>query len=149
MNFGERTDQGNKCHQLLLFSMLYNQWNCPSFTSLFIKYSSTSQDNKSLTLSGQQYFILDLKSDLVKDYWNELETQLVGFTDEIVPYKLFEFKTVIEPIPAMIKHKINERKRLLKSNRHCTTMNKTERIKVLSKDIKFHFNNAKALKIRR
>ena len=47
----------------------------------------------------------DLKSDLVQDYWNKFETQLVGVTDEIVPYKLFEFKTVVEPIPAMIKHK--------------------------------------------
>ena len=58
---------------------------------------------------------------------------MVGVTDEIVPYKLFEFKTVVEPIPAMIKHKINERRRLLKSNRQYTTVNKTERIKVLNK----------------
>ena len=74
----------------------------------------------------------DLKSDLVQDYWNKFETQLVGVTDEIVPYKLFEFKTVVEPIPAMIKHKINERRRLLKSNRHYTTVIKTERIKYMS-----------------
>ena len=49
----------------------------------------------------------------------------------------------------MIKHKINERRMLLKSNRHCTAVNKTERIKVLNNDIKSHFNNAKALKVRR
>ena len=91
----------------------------------------------------------DLKSDLVQDYWNEFETQLVGVADEIVPYKLFEFKTVVEPIPAMIKHKINERRRLLKSNKHYTTVIKTERIKVLNKDIKSNFNNAKASKVRR
>ena len=30
-----------------------------------------------------------------------------------------------------------------------STVNKTERIKVLNKDIKSHFNNAKALKVRR
>ena len=69
--------------------------------------------------------------------------QLVGVMDEIVPYKLFEIKTVIELIPAMIEHKINE----MKSN--CTTVNKTERIKVLNKDIKSHFNKAKASKVRR
>ena len=46
----------------------------------------------------QQEFDWDLKSDLVQDYWNEFETQLVGVADEIVPYKLFEFKTVVEPI---------------------------------------------------
>ena len=74
---------------------------------------------------------------------------MVGVADEIVPYKLFEFKTVVEPIPAMIKHKINERRRLLKSNRHYTTVNKTERMKVLNNDIKSHFNNAKASKVRR
>ena len=77
---------------------------------------------------------------MVQDYWNEFETQLVGVADEIVPYKLFEFKTVVEPIPAMIKHKINERRRLLKSNKHYTTVIKTERIKVLNKEIKSHFN---------
>ena len=56
-----------------------------------------------------------------QDYWNEFETQLVGVADEIVPYKLFEFKTVVEPIPEMIKHKRNERRRLLKSNKHYLT----------------------------
>ena len=64
----------------------------------------------------------NFQSDLVQDYWNELETQLVGLADEIAPYKLSEFKTVIEPIPAMVKHKINERKRLMKSNIRFTTI---------------------------
>ena len=69
-------------------------------------------------------------------------TQLVGVTDKIVPSKLFEFKTVVEPIPAMIKHKINERRRLLKSNRHYTTVNKTERIKLtrVTCCVNFHAN---------
>ena len=81
------------------------------------------------------------------NHWNEFETQLVGVTDEIVPYKLYEFKTVVELIPEMIKHKINDRRRLLKSNKNYTTVNKTERIKVLNKDIKFHFNKIISLKI--
>ena len=55
----------------------------------------------------------NFKSDSVQDYWNELEIQLIGVADEISPYKLSDFEMVIEPIPAMIKHKMNERKRLI------------------------------------
>ena len=59
----------------------------------------------------------NFQSDLVQDYWNELENQLIGVGDEIVPYRMSEFKTVVEPIPAQVKHKINERRRLMKSNK--------------------------------
>ena len=122
-------------HALVIFS-LNQDLSRPSTTWKrdWRKYS------KDILLAKLQEFDWDLKSDLVQDYWNEFETQLVGVADEIVPYKLFEFKTVVEPIPAMIKHKINERRRLLKSNKHYTTVIKTERIKVLNKDIKSHFN---------
>ena len=70
--------------------------------------------SKDILLAKRGALNWDFKSDLVQDYWNEPETQLEGVSDEIVPYKLFEFKTVIELIPAMVKHKINERRRLLK-----------------------------------
>ena len=48
-----------------------------------------------------------------------------------------------------IKQKLNERKRLLKSNRTNTTSDKTKRIKSLKYEIKAHFHNAKSKCIRR
>ena len=87
------------------------------------------------------------KSDSVQDYWIDLENQPIGVVDSLVPLKEFTNNPKKDPLPNSIKCRLNERKRLIKSNKHQTT--KRERIKQLNKKIKSHFHNAKASKVRR
>ena len=63
------------------------------------------QLQKDSLLSKLQALEWNFESDSVQDYWNELEIQLVGVADEVAPYRLSNLKTVIEPIPPVIKHK--------------------------------------------
>ena len=64
-----------------------------------------------------------------QDYWNELENQLISVVDKIAPLTRVINKELPTTIPNFIKQKINQRKRLLKSNRLQTTVTKLERSK--------------------
>ena len=75
-------------------------------------------------------------SDSVQAYWDELENQLVGVIDDLAPVVMFSNKEVKSLTPQYIKNKLNERKRLIRINRINTSCTRTERIKVLNKDIK-------------
>ena len=63
--------------------------------------------------------------------------------DDLAPMVKYTNNVIITKVPQAIKHKLNERKRLLKSNRRTTTNAKTETIKHLNKEIKTYFHNAK------
>ena len=51
----------------------------------------------------------DFKSDLVQNYWNELENQLVAVLDDLVPLRESTSTILPTKIPDCIKHKMNER----------------------------------------
>ena len=55
-------------------------------------------------------------------------------------YKRYTNSNIKQPVPAGVKNKLNERKRLLKSNRREPSRAKSERIRLLNKDIKSHFH---------
>ena len=59
----------------------------------------------------------NFKSDSVQDSWNELENQLIQVVDNLAPLAKVVNNSVAEPTPRFIKHKLNKRKRLMKSNK--------------------------------
>ena len=67
---------------------------------------------------------------------SNLVPQLVGVVDEPAPMVKFTNNVIKTKIPLAIKHKLNARKRLLKSNKRSTTTEKTDRVKHLSNEIK-------------
>jgi hypothetical protein len=83
---------------------------------------------------------LDFENDSVQEYWNSLENVLINVCDNLAPLSTFQ-KTPFSKkfIPANIKSSLNKRKRLLKLNntRKCPEIAKS--IKILNKEIKFHF----------
>ena len=91
----------------------------------------------------------DFNSDSVQAYWNQFENQLVAVVDELVPLVQHRNSNITAPVPACIKNKINERKRLLRSNRQYVNTERTDRIKRLNKDIKNHFNTKMKKNVRR
>ena len=88
-------------------------------------------------------------SDSVQAYWNQLENQLIKIIDELVPLVEHRNTNIEAPVPSYIKHKLNERKRLLKSNRRDFTVARSERIKKLNNEIKTHFHTKMKKKVRR
>ena len=92
---------------------------------------------------------LDFKSDLVQAYWNEVENQLVGVIDELIPYAEYTSYKIPTPVPREIKTNMNLRNKLIKGNKQATTVDKAERIKALNKEIKAHFHLTKAQNIPR
>ena len=79
-------------------------------------------------------------SDSVQPYWDALENQLVAIIDELVHLVQHKNSSIVVPVPAHVKHKLNLRKRLIRSNNNLITREKTERIKKLNKEIKSHFH---------
>ena len=63
--------------------------------------------------------IVDWKSNIgdVQGFWNEFENKLVHVIDKIVPLTPFVNNIIKEPIPSVIKNKINIRNRLLKKRK--------------------------------
>ena len=45
-------------------------------------------------------------SDLVQDYWNQLEVQLIAVVDKIAPLTRVVINTVQTTTPSFIKHKL-------------------------------------------
>ena len=85
----------------------------------------------------------------VQAYWDELENQLVAIVDELVPVVQHKNSNINVPVPPHIKHKLNERKRLLRSNRNSVTTEKSNPIKRLNKQIKAHFHTKVKKNVRR
>ena len=52
------------------------------------------------------------QSDLLQDYWKELEGQLIAVIDDLVPIVKFSYRETKNEKLRTIKHKMNERKRL-------------------------------------
>ena len=48
----------------------------------------------------------EFTSDSVQAYWNELETQLLGIVDELVPLVAHMNSNIVPPTPAFLKHKL-------------------------------------------
>ena len=65
---------------------------------------------------------------MVQSYWNELENQLIADIDKLVPPATYTNSNIKAPIPQSMKHRLNERKILLKSNKRLTRNEKIERI---------------------
>ena len=63
----------------------------------------------------------------------------MAFIVHIQVYTSYRNGNIVVPMPVNIKSKLNERKRLLKSNRRFCTRERSERIKQLNKEIKNHF----------
>ena len=74
----------------------------------------------------------DFNSDSVQAYWNQFENQLMAVVDELVPLVQHRNYNITAPVPACIKNKINERKRLLRSNRQYVNTECTDRIKEMA-----------------
>ena len=107
-------------------------------------YSEELLCNKLLSLDW------NLESDSVQDFWNELENRLIGVVDEIAPLATSSNNTIKTTVmPPNLKNKINIRKRLIKSNKNHPCPLKLEKIKSINKEIKSHYNQARATKVRR
>ena len=65
--------------------------------------------------------------------------------DDLAPVVMFSNKEVKSLTPQYIKNKLNERKRLIRINRINTSCTRTERIKVLNKDIKNYYHQKSLL----
>ena len=48
----------------------------------------------------------NFSSDLVQDYWNQLEVQLIAVVDKIAPLTRVVINTVQTTTPSFIKHKL-------------------------------------------
>jgi hypothetical protein len=88
--------------------------------------------------------------DSVQHYWNSIERKLVEIVDELAPMVPFVNKSVCEQyLPAVIKNKLNIRKRLLKTIRRVPSEALRSRIKNLNIEIKNYYYGKTKLKIRR
>ena len=67
----------------------------------------------------------------------------------MAPLALVVNNEIPTKIPTFIKHKINQRKRLLKSKKILTTIYKVDTIKQLNNDIKNYFHDQKKARVRR
>ena len=65
---------------------------------------------------------------------------MVAVVNELAPMVKHLNAIIQTPIPQYVKHKLNERKRLQRSNKTFTTTEKTDRIKILNKEIKSYFH---------
>ena len=64
----------------------------------------------------------------VQGFWNVLEDKLINVVYKLVPITKFFNNTIKEPIPSVIKNKINIRNRLLKERKNNFTPELKSRI---------------------
>ena len=78
----------------------------------------------------EELIIVNWKSNIsdVQGFWNEFENKLVQVIDKIVPLTPFVNNMIKEPIPGVIKNKINIRNRLLKKRKTNATPELKSRI---------------------
>ena len=80
----------------------------------------------------------------------KLSGNIIGVVDEIAPLATSSNNTIKTTLmPPNLKNKINIRKRLIKSNKNHPCPLKLEKIKSINKEIKSHYNQARATKVRR
>ena len=88
--------------------------------------------------------------DSVQQYWNVFEQTLVSVVDEIAPMVPFVNNNVSRSqIPALIKNKLNKRRRLLRTIKIRPCNLKRDIIKKLNLEIRYYFNDTKKTKVRR
>ena len=90
-----------------------------------------------------------IDTDGVQGFWNVFENQLINVVDKLVPTTKFVNNTIKEPIPSVIKNKINIRNRLLKKRKTNFTLELKSRIANLTFEIKTHFFSKRILTIRK
>ena len=83
----------------------------------------------------------------VQAYWNLFEHVLVILTDIVAPLIKVEAESKPNFIPPFIKNKINKCKCLIKNDRLRNSTANFENIKLLSKEIKSHFDSKKRKKV--
>jgi hypothetical protein len=88
--------------------------------------------------------------DSVQHYWNALERSLVEIVDELAPMVPFINKSVCtQYLPAVIKNKLNIRKRPLRTIKRHPGEAIRSRIKNLNIEIKNYYFGKTRLKVRR
>ena len=85
----------------------------------------------------------------VQGFWNVLEDKLLNVVDKLVPKTKFVNNTIKEPIPSVIKNKINIRNRLLKKRKNNFTPKLKSRIANLTFEIKTLFFSKRRLTVRK
>jgi hypothetical protein len=92
---------------------------------------------------------LNFENDSVQEYWNSLENVIINVTDSLAPLATFRNVAFTESyVPRHIKAKVNQRDRLLKTNKLKNCPEISNKIKDLNKSIKYHFFQHKAKKIK-
>ena len=84
----------------------------------------------------------------VQNMWDEFESKLVKIVDKIMPLTDFVNHKVKKPIPNEIKHKINQRKRLLKQRKKAPNDEIKHKFYSLNADIKTFYFTQKRNSIR-
>ena len=101
---------------------------------------------KSNKLANVQF---DLTFDNIQGCWNDFENKLITVVDEILPVWNHCNDVIIAPHCPFIKHKLNLRKRLLKSFHKRPTLDLKLRIKNLNIEIQNYFFSQKKQNIRK
>ena len=92
----------------------------------------------------------NIDDDSVQDYWNTFENKLINVVDGLIPITKFTNNTECnQSLPPRIKNILNIRKRLLKKLRVDRSLDLKSKIKELDRQIKMHFHENKAKKVRR
>ena len=108
------------------------------------KYNSI---NLNLILSHEKW---EISEDNVQNCWNDFENILIRIVDKLAPMTEFSNNSVKHnPPPALIKRKINSRRRALKQFKNSPTVALKSKIKTLNTEIKNFFFSQKKLAVRR
>ena len=88
--------------------------------------------------------------DTVQSCWNSFESTILRVVDKLAPLVKFVNNSVKNyTIPAIIKKKINRRKKLLNKQKTNSTVETVERLKSITKEIKKYFHGMIKNKVRR
>ena len=111
-------------------------------------YSTVALNTKLLSELNVAHHESELTS--VQDHWNVLENALINSVDEIAPLFCMDREAnSFKKLTPNIKHLLNKRKRLLRSNRNKNSVNNLPEILTLNRDIKSFFAGEKVSNVRR
>ena len=97
--------------------------------------------------------LVNYKCDLlsVQDQWSMLENVFINVIDIFAPLTsaIFKIKPLKTTAPPCIKHKINRRKKLIRSVRSVNSVTNSSEIRILNKEIRDYFVGVKISNIKR